>query len=1075
MRRPVGAFRGVSAIPEFLLTGGNMMRNNMNFLHPNHSVLALSLALSSGAAWAVGPYPALPVALSASVQPNVLLMIDNSGSMGDCPGGATRNCTPKMTTAKNVATDLVKTNASLRWGVFSFDTSDINTSGLLQAPVGSSQATVLAAISALTDQTWTPLAETLFEMNRYWAGETSYYKKTKNLTNGVYTSPIRYRCQKNFNIVITDGEATQDDELPGNGSSYPKITYGAWSATGVDQPSLSFGICTTTTTAINGNISCPAKLEGATVARDLGNSGNRVSAVRDVSALLFDRDMKYKTAGTDDGGGNWDDPLFKKQNVQTYTVGFDVDNDVLQATAIVGKGDYYRATDEATLAAALKTAVSSIVNSMSTAGGLAVKGDSITSNNYIFQPIFDPNGWYGELRCYLNTGSFANGLGTPCTNSKATIPSAASRTIYTGTVAADATSAGGTTSAFQFNTSNISLLSTAQQNALGVTSTDRQNLVNFLRGSDINGFRLRPNGRLGDSIDAQPLVIGAPAGQSIDADYASFAAANVNRGLVLLGANDGMMHTFRMSDLSEIYAYIPSPVYPNLAVLDDVSYGLSVTSPHAYHVNGAARKADIKVNNAWMTLAVSGLAQGGQGYFALDVTNDSKASAASTLQWEWTDINDARMGYSFGAPIIYNVRTSATTVEPAVIFSNGYENTFDDTASGGLKAASKSSVLYILNAKTGKRMASITVPSSLTQPSEGLSAPVGVDVGQDGVLDYVYAGDVNGNLWRFDLTKAGPSNFFVQPNPIFKTASGQPIINRPAVMPVTRSSDNAPLGNLVYFGTGKLLVDDDRSDQTVQSFYAVLDDMSPTTSTRTRADLQQRTVTASAVISTNGYRSGAYRQISSTPTLDLRSPTNTVKGWYLDLPLSTERVVTSPVLMSDRVVFGTGIPKVTDPCVPGGAGWVMGLNPLTGSVTTGKTGSAFSFVDVKLDGRSSADDKVDFSTGSSFVSGYSVAGIPTELSFISKGSSTAQVDSANTGLGNAGAVIALESANSMAVFTGNAGGQSVTTGNQIPRPEPNSKGTLCAGLKGQTSVDCSDQNKSTTAIKLQATIWREIK
>ena len=176
-------------------------------------VFLLAIGASS---WAGSPYPPLPVSLSASVTPNVLLTIDNSGSMANCPGGNTTGCTTKITTARNVANSLVEKNPALRWGVFSFDPNSNETGGILRAPVGSSGTVLKTAIDSMGADTWTPLGETLFEVGRYWAGETSYYSKTSNAPGGQYTSPIQYRCQKNFNIVITDGESTKDNVLTGN-------------------------------------------------------------------------------------------------------------------------------------------------------------------------------------------------------------------------------------------------------------------------------------------------------------------------------------------------------------------------------------------------------------------------------------------------------------------------------------------------------------------------------------------------------------------------------------------------------------------------------------------------------------------------------------------------------------------------------------------------------------------------------------------------------------------------------------------------------------------------------------------
>lgn len=154
---------------------------------------------------------------------------------------------------------------------------------------------------------------------------------------------------------------------------------------------------------------------------------------------------------------------------------------------------------------------------------------------------------------------------------------------------------------------------------------------------------------------------------------------------------------------------------------------------------------------------------------------------------------------------------------------------------------------------------------------------------------------MNGKMWRFDLTNSDPANFSVYPTPIFNAGSTHPIVMRPAIKPVSKS-DGTSLGNLILFGTGKLLTDADRTDTTTQTFYAVLDNMSSTQATVARDDLLARTIESESTISSSDstLRSGTYRKVSTSPSLDLTSTSTTWKGWRLDFPATTERLVTSP-------------------------------------------------------------------------------------------------------------------------------------------------------------------------------------
>lgn len=1015
-------------------------------------------------------------------------------------GSAYRNAidataSTKMSVAKRVAVSLIDQNRHLRFGLFSFrdqaasiGDDERGQAAVMRSPIrevasDTERNALVNAINAINGRTATPLGEGLLEIAQYFKGGPSLYGLSYgssnpgwNNTTKRYVSPVQYRCQKNFTIVITDGDATDDQNLPGSGkkggddnATISSISYTARNESG-GAVSKSFSICkSASSTADDGfNVTCPATYESDGSSRDFGSDSNRPAALRDVAMYAYRADLRE--GGTDLDSKSFDDPKFALQNMYTYTVGYKVANQVLPSAAKAGGGKYYSADNETQLMNSLNNAISSIGDITSNAGGIATTGDVISSGNKVFQPVFNPKGWYGELRCFelSTTLGSSTSLGTACSPAKAMIPSSG-RSVLTNKVAAS-----GAVTPFYFTTANKTNMTAVQLSALGSDSTSRDNLIKFILGDEtISGFRRRTNGLLGDIIGGRPLTVTAPTGYSNDGTYETFKNTHAQRGMVFVGANDGMLHGFNIASMNEIMGYIPSQVYPRLAALKETDYGQSAGTPHVYHVNGPLRQADVKLGSNWTTLLVGGLAQGGQGYFALDVTSESVANTTGAVKWEWSDAitEGAQMGYSFGAPIIYNVRTSATTAVPAVIFANGYENDFDDTVTGGQKTTSKSSALYVVRASDGVLLKKIVLPAG----SQGLSSPAGVDFGQDGVLDYVYAGDINGNLWRFDLTSSNPASFNFSPSPIFVATDAlgnrQPIIQRPAITPVN-AGDGTALGNLVLFGTGKLLVEADRSDTKVQSFYAVLDDMTSAPGTIQRMQLLPRTIVATASVSETGKRAGTYRKIS-TEALDLTSDTNTKKGWYLDFPESTERLVSSPLLLTDKLLFGTGIPAADEKCVPGGKGWVMGLNPLTGSVTASNTGRQYSFLDIKLDGVSTDADKVAFSGGTAFVSGFSTDGIPTELSYVSQSARTS--DPGTTGsLGDAGASIAMQEANSMSVYTGNAA-SGTSTGRSIGRPVQNGKGKIITCVQGQAGCLSDTGLPSSAGVKIETTLWREIK
>lgn len=1089
--------------------------------------LVVSLVLVFGAfsqmVIAVEPFPGLPPTLSTSVAPNVILYIDTSGSMlqdvnnnwmltnlcdsnsagwSNCVNNNTNNYrtsidsatvspNTKMNIAKRVAKNLVNNNSKLRFGLFSFEDKPNSVGGaergqgaiLRYGVADMSNATkkseLFTAIDSLNGRTSTPLGEGLLEITQYLRGSSSLYGKTST----AYTSPIQYRCQKNFAIVVTDGDATDENNVS-------SVAYKAIDASG-NHVDKAFNVCVekNTTPSNDLDVNCPESLEGFSATPGFGSASNRFRALRDVSKYAKVADLLI--GGNDLDGKSFDDPKFKKQNLYTYTIGFGVNNEVLPAAAEVGGGKYYTANNESTLTTALQTAVNGITDSISNAGGVAVQSEISAAGNKLFQPVFNPAGWYGELRCFEFDSNSISGIGSSCSpNAKAVIPTSG-RVIHTSKIVPTVAVGDNETSKFSFAKSNLSTMTASQQAVLGSDATSRGKVIDFIRGVEgISGFRSRYNNYvgstvlLGDIIDGQPVVVSAPKGATPDADYTTYKTQNATRNIVFVGANDGMLHAFRVNEstagandnMKEIMGYVPSTVYPRLKNLTASDYG--TTTQHTYHVNGVLRYEDVKLSNGWTTLVVGGLGQGGQGYYAIDAKNEANlATPANAIKWEWSDVQSSEVGYSFGSPLIYNVRISSTQVVPAVIVANGYESDYDDTASGGMKTTSDVSALFILNAETGALIKAISVPGGT-----GLSSPAGVDVGQDGILDYVYAGDLSGKMWRFDLTSTSPSGFKVVTPAIFDAGSSAPIVTRPAVLPLSRAGGGG--GNLILFGTGKLLTENDRTNTTQQSIYGILDKMEETPitvpDTFSGTTLVQQTFvgtyTNSAVDSIDD---GVYRKVSDN-FIDLLSSTNTNLGWAIRLPDVGERLVTTPLVYNDKVIFGTGTPFTTEKCLPGGAGWVLGLNPLTGSVVRKKnspTGSDYSFIDLNRDGKSSATgDKVPFLTGSSYVSGYKKDGIPTELTFIATSAAlSGPANPSSNDYGSAGAVVALREANSMGVFTGNGRGTE-TVGSPIKRQDSDGKGKLCGGTIGTADLDCRNVNGAPTgAAKVEATIWREIR
>jgi type IV pilus assembly protein PilY1 len=399
--------------------------------------------------------------------------------------------------------------------------------------------------------------------------------------------------------------------------------------------------------------------------------------------------------------------------------------------------------------------------------------------------------------------------------------------------------------------------------------------------------------------------------------------------MIYVGSNDGMLHAFAASTGREALAYIPTPVYKNLSALTTQSLSAVAGEPvaHHYQVDGSPTISDVYYGGAWHTLLAGGLGAGGQGIYVLDVTDPStftQANAVNIVRWEFADTDDADMGYTFSQPLLVKTNNGRWSV----IIGNGYNNSEDD----GHQSSSGHAVLFVLDAETGAVSAKLDTGSGSPGTPNGLSGPIAVDTNGDGVADVVYAGDLNGNLWKFDLSASSTGAWHVAFSgmPLFSTP-GQPITVRPDVTKFTQS------GYLVTFGTGRYLDTSDTTSTAPQAFYGVRDMGSAAGGV---ANLVQQSVVSSTATGADGntYRLSTHAvgpatidaPLSGDNAIAAAAYTASKKGWYINLPASGERVVSDSNIRAGRVVFNTLIPN-TDPCGYGGTGWVMEVDVMTGN------------------------------------------------------------------------------------------------------------------------------------------------
>ena len=622
--------------------------------------------------------------------------------------------------------------------------------------------------------------------------------------------------------------------------------------------------------------------------------------------------------------------------------------------------NYFFVANPLALEAALDRAFISIL-ATSSASSVATNSTSLQTGSKIYQARFNSNDWSGQLLSYPIDFN-GNISPTPDWDSGQLINSQVptDRRILTWNTDPFAPSAG---VPFRFASLSVAQQAALDTNSLGANDGRGSDRLAWMRGDTTNEgtsvgkFRRRPVSRLGDIVNSNPQYVGAPGAGYWENNYAAFRQTHINRAPVIyVGANDGMLHAFVGSGADagkELFAYVPSSVYGNLSRLTEQSYS------HRYYVDGTPAVADAVVNGNWATVLVGGLGAGGQGLFALDVTDPTavtEANAGAKALWEFTDRDDPDLGNTFGQPQVVKLANDKW----AVIVGNGYNNS---DADGHASTTGRASLFILFLDRTpgartwtaGTHYVKLETSAGTPGNPNGLAAPFPADVDFDGKVDYVYAGDLQGNMWKFDLTSSSPASWNVAQSGLPLFTAVDPLN---AGQPITASAEviRHPLGGfMVLFGTGIYLQPTDPSPPYQrQSFYGIWDRNDGSTVSG-RGVLQPQTVEGEVAAGNAVYR------VTTNHTVDWGSQ----RGWYLDFPTVSgaetgERVVYPPQIRFGRVVFPTLIPS-TSPCDKGGTSWLMEMDAVSGSRL-----SASPF-DVNNDGVFSGGDLVSHPTSGAAV------------------------------------------------------------------------------------------------------------
>ncbi len=835
---------------------------------------------------------------------------------------------------------------------------------------GNKKALFDALYKTKSDST-TPLRDALNKTGKYFECVTT---NIFGLSTGSSSCPILPAasggaCQQNFTVLTTDGYWNDSFSGPGNTDTDGSGSYDG----GAYADSYSDTL---------------ADVAMHYYERDLAaNLSNQVPVTAGVDTATHQHMVTYGVAfgvaGTLSAGPTDPAVAFTWPNP---TAGDQQKIDDLRHAAYNGRGQYLSAQDPNALASALLSTLGSIGDRTGSSASVAVNSRSLSTTTRLYQARFTSGEWSGDLRALA-----VNTSGDVSTQVWSAKDQLTSQNWDTGREILARNDSTGTGVAFRWGS-----LSTGQQDSLhdnpATTGVDNdgkgENRLKWLRGDSSNegtgaNFRTRTNSfKLGDIVDSSPVFVGAPISlpDLETSPHSTFRSNYVSRReMVYVGANDGMLHGFDAATGQEKIAYVPSMLFPNLSKLTNTSY------THVYYVNASPTAGDaygtftnvsgVCATGCWRTVLVGGLGGGGKGVYALDITDPDgevttsgistallafdEDNASRIALWEYTDSASGDMGYVYGQPTITKVRTGANSYAWAVIFGNGYNSTNENAA------------LYVVNVVTGALIRKIVLNPDYDSTwnatgvtpyinSNGLSMPAVVDTNGDYVADYVYAGDLRGNMWKVDLTDTNVNNWDStyksgsDPRPLFKAVDGSGNAQPITVQPEVGAHPDGQSGYMVYFGTGRYLVtttDNSAATSPVHTFYGIWDkpySSSGGTSTGgpvTRADLGAQTISDATVGSTT------VRQVTNYPiawrtgtsgscALVTISGTDTWSdclGWRDDLMTASssyagEKSVSNPVLVGGtvpRIIFTTLIPQ-TDACTAGGTSPLMELNPKNG-------------------------------------------------------------------------------------------------------------------------------------------------